>query len=70
MSLNAEFLAQAKSEHLVGLKGHKVLGGMRASIYNAMPLEGVEVLVRYLDKFCQGSLIAKRFYDAKGSAVD
>lgn len=52
-SLNAEFLAQAKSEHLVGLKGHKVLGGMRASIYNAMPLEGVEVLVRYLDKFAK-----------------
>ena len=52
-SLNAKFLAQAKDEHLVGLKGHKVLGGMRASIYNAMPLEGVEVLVRYLDKFAK-----------------
>lgn len=50
-SLNAEFLAKAKEQHLIGLKGHKVLGGMRASIYNAMPLEGVEVLVKFLKDF-------------------
>ena len=49
--LNAEFLAKAKEQHLIGLKGHKVLGGMRASIYNAMPLEGVEVLVKFLREF-------------------
>lgn len=50
-SLNDEFLKQAKSLNLIGLKGHKVLGGMRASIYNAMPLEGVEVLVKFLKDF-------------------
>ena len=52
-ALNAEFLKSAKSANLVGLKGHKVLGGMRASIYNAMPIEGVEVLVKFLDKFAK-----------------
>lgn len=52
-SLNAEFLAAAKENHLIGLKGHKVLGGMRASIYNAMPLEGVEVLVDFLERFAK-----------------
>ncbi len=50
-SLNPEFLKQAAAEHLIGLKGHKVLGGMRASIYNAMPIEGVQVLVSFLDRF-------------------
>ncbi len=49
--LNAEFLQQAAAEHLIGLKGHKVLGGMRASIYNAMPLEGVQVLADFLARF-------------------
>lgn len=48
---NQEFLAAAKERHLIGLKGHKVLGGMRASIYNAMPVEGVEVLVKFLKEF-------------------
>ena len=51
--LNADFLAAAKEQHLIGLKGHKVLGGMRASIYNAMPLEGVEALVKFLQDFAQ-----------------
>lgn len=50
-SFNAAFLAQAKAEHLIGLKGHKVLGGMRASIYNAMPVEGVQVLIDFLERF-------------------
>lgn len=49
--LNQEFLAEAKKRNLIGLKGHKVLGGMRASIYNAMPVEGVEVLVKFLQEF-------------------
>ena len=52
-SLNQEFLARAKELNLIGLKGHKVLGGMRASIYNAMPLEGVEVLVSFLKSFAK-----------------
>lgn len=51
--LNAEFLAQAKARNLIGLKGHKVLGGMRASIYNAMPIEGVRDLVAFLDEFAK-----------------
>ncbi|MGN0902290.1 MAG: 3-phosphoserine/phosphohydroxythreonine transaminase, partial [Succinivibrio sp.] len=50
-SLNDEFLKLAKENNLIGLKGHKVLGGMRASIYNAMPVEGVEVLVKFLKEF-------------------
>ena len=38
---------------LLGLKGHRAVGGMRASIYNAMPLEGVQALVAYLKDFAQ-----------------
>lgn len=51
--LNQEFLAEAKKRNLLGLKGHKVLGGMRASLYNAMPIEGAEVLVKFLKEFAQ-----------------
>ncbi|HCN89976.1 MAG TPA: 3-phosphoserine/phosphohydroxythreonine transaminase [Oxalobacteraceae bacterium] len=50
-SLNAAFLAGAKDNRLLQLKGHKSVGGMRASIYNAMPIEGVQALVAYLDDF-------------------
>lgn len=50
-SLNDEFVATAKAQGLIGLKGHKVLGGMRASLYNAMPLEGVKVLISYMKEF-------------------
>jgi phosphoserine aminotransferase len=50
-SLNAAFLAGAKERGLLQLKGHKSVGGMRASIYNAMPLEGVQALVDYLNHF-------------------
>ena len=50
-SLNDEFLKLAKAKGLIGLKGHKVLGGMRASIYNAMPIEGVQILVDFLKEF-------------------
>ena len=49
--LNAKFLAGAKENDLIALKGHRSVGGMRASIYNAMPLEGVEKLVDYMKKF-------------------
>ncbi|MDB5999221.1 MAG: phosphoserine transaminase [Rhizobacter sp.] len=50
-SLNESFLAGAKAHGLLQLKGHKSVGGMRASIYNAMPLEGVQALVSYLQEF-------------------
>jgi len=49
--LNAKFLKEAKSAGLVTLAGHKLVGGMRASIYNAMPVEGVKALVDFMKKF-------------------
>ena len=51
--LNAKFVAEATQAGLQALKGHKVLGGMRASIYNAMPIEGVEALIAFMDKFAK-----------------
>ena len=50
-SRNDAFLAGAKARGLLQLKGHKSVGGMRASIYNAMPLAGIEALVAYLHDF-------------------
>jgi len=50
-SRNDAFLAGAKAAGLLQLKGHKSVGGMRASIYNAMPIEGVQALVNYLQAF-------------------
>lgn len=50
-SRNTEFLAGATARGLLQLKGHKSVGGMRASIYNAMPIEGVQALVDYLNDF-------------------
>ncbi len=50
-ALNDAFLAGAKERSLLQLKGHKSVGGMRASIYNAMPIEGVRALVDYLKEF-------------------
>ncbi len=49
--LDALFLEQADVAGLKALKGHRVVGGMRASIYNAMPLEGVQALVDFMVKF-------------------
>ena len=49
--LDAAFLTAAAAAGLQGLKGHRVLGGMRASIYNAMPLAGVEVLIAFMREF-------------------
>jgi len=49
--LNKKFLAQAAEAGLVSLKGHRSVGGMRASLYNAMPLDGVKALVRFMEKF-------------------
>ena len=50
-ALDEEFLKQAKAAGLIQLKGHKSVGGMRASIYNAMPLEGVQALVAFMQAF-------------------
>jgi phosphoserine aminotransferase len=52
-TLNESFLAAAKARGLLQLKGHKSLGGMRASIYNAMPLEGVVALIDHMRDFEQ-----------------
>ena len=50
-SLNQAFLLQAEEAGLKALKGHRIVGGMRASIYNAMPLAGVEALVSFMQEF-------------------
>jgi phosphoserine aminotransferase len=52
-SLDARFLAEAEALGLSQLKGHRSVGGMRASIYNAMPLEGVAALVEFLKDFAR-----------------
>ena len=49
--LNAKFIKEATENGFVNLKGHRTVGGMRASIYNAMPYEGVEKLVEFMKKF-------------------
>jgi phosphoserine aminotransferase len=49
--LDATFLAEAKKAGLVTLKGHRSVGGMRASIYNAMPEAGVQALVDFMADF-------------------
>lgn len=49
--LDAKFVKEAKAAGFVNLKGHRTVGGMRASIYNAMPIEGVEKLVRFMKEF-------------------
>lgn len=49
--LDAKFVAESAKAGLASLKGHKVTGGMRASIYNAMPIEGVKALIEFMKKF-------------------
>ncbi|HHW46401.1 MAG TPA: 3-phosphoserine/phosphohydroxythreonine transaminase [Clostridiales bacterium] len=49
--LDAKFVKEAKEAGFVNLKGHRTVGGMRASIYNAMPIEGVEKLVEFMKEF-------------------
>ena len=49
--LDAEFIKAAEAAGFVNLKGHRTVGGMRASIYNAMPIEGVEKLVAFMKDF-------------------
>lgn len=53
--LNQKFLDESKAVGLTSLKGHRILGGMRASIYNAMPMEGVKALVAFMDKFAKNN---------------
>jgi len=50
-ALDAEFLQGAQARGMIQLKGHRSVGGMRASIYNAMPIEGVQALVKYMQEF-------------------
>ena len=52
-ALDKAFLAEAKDAGLISLKGHRALGGMRASIYNAMPEAGVEALAAFMRDFQQ-----------------
>lgn len=49
--LEAKWLAEAAKENLIELKGHRSVGGIRASIYNAMPIEGVQKLVDFMKRF-------------------
>ena len=49
--LDAQFVKEAAANGLVSLKGHRLVGGMRASIYNAMPVEGVKALIEFMKKF-------------------
>ena len=50
-ALNKKFVSEAAAAGLVNLAGHRLVGGMRASIYNAMSLEGVKALIAFMDKF-------------------
>ena len=49
--LDAKFVAEAGKAGIASIKGHKLVGGMRASIYNAMPVEGVKALIDFMKKF-------------------
>lgn len=51
--INSAFVKQAEAAGLVNLKGHRLVGGMRASIYNAMPLDGVKALVAFMQQFAE-----------------
>jgi phosphoserine aminotransferase len=50
-ALDADFLRESEAAGLLALKGHKALGGMRASLYNAVPVEAVDVLVAFMRDF-------------------
>lgn len=49
--LDKEFIAEAREKGMINLAGHRSVGGMRASLYNAMPVEGVEALIEYMKEF-------------------
>ena len=50
--LEKQFIEEALGHNLFGLKGHRSVGGCRASIYNAMPIEGAETLAGFMNEFC------------------
>ena len=52
-NLDKAFVASATENGLANVKGHRAVGGMRASIYNAMPIEGVEKLVKVMKEFAE-----------------
>ena len=54
--MDAKFVKEATAAGFTNLKGHRSVGGMRASIYNAMPIEGVEALVTFMKKFEEENL--------------
>ncbi len=54
--MEKRFVAEAKDVGLVNLAGHRIMGGMRASIYNAMPIEGVKALIEFMEKFEKDNL--------------
>jgi phosphoserine aminotransferase len=52
--LEKQFIKEGEDRNLDGLKGHRSVGGIRASIYNAMPLAGVESLAKFMTEFRKG----------------
>ena len=52
-TLNARFVSESKAAGLLALKGHAAVGGIRASLYNAMPVEGAQALVAFMADFQQ-----------------
>ena len=56
VELDAKFIKAAEAAGFKNLKGHRSVGGMRASIYNAMPIDGVEALVAFMKKFEEANL--------------
>ena len=50
-AIDAEFIKQSEKHGIIGIKGHRAIGGMRASLYNAMPIEGVQHLVDFMRAF-------------------
>ena len=50
-TLEAKFLKEAEASGMIELKGHRTVGGMRASLYNGMPVEGVQALIDFMKKF-------------------
>jgi phosphoserine aminotransferase len=49
--IETRFVKEAAAEGLINLAGHRLVGGMRASIYNAMPIDGVQALIKFMEKF-------------------
>lgn len=53
--IEEKFLAEAKAKKMLGLKGHRSVGGCRASVYNACPMESVEALAKFMEEFCKAN---------------